>query len=74
MADVSLVLSTTKLIISRGIFFSSKQEMEYISRIEIKPITRERLHGDPYSIIWLNLGRIETQTIIEYPKLPEILA
>jgi len=30
--------------------------------------------GDPYSIIWLTLGRIETETIIDYPKLPEIMA
>lgn len=48
--------------------------MEYISKIEIKPLTKERHPGDPYSIIWLTLGRIETEVIIDYPKLPEILA
>ena len=54
------MITITRLIVSRGVFFPTYKEMEYISKIEIKPITRERLAGDPYSIIWLTLGRIET--------------
>ena len=67
-------MTITRLTINTGILFPSTVTKSFVSKVNLELSVATRDEGNLYAAIWVSLEKVETKIIIEYPKLPAVLA